>query len=134
MHSNLYMLFMFNPLHGWLYKAWITFNNFFLRIVSHTTCRSLRLFMQTLWFLKHTVVTIIKDSAQLFNLYPNLSSMCSYRSYNLDHYDHVRFRREKEEVLIEHQESCMFSLWYHYRILARSVKWWREVNVINKLV
>jgi len=36
--------------------------------------------------------------------------MCSYRSYNLDHYDHVRFRWENEEVLIEHQESCMFFL------------------------
>jgi len=38
-------------------------------------------------------------SAQLFKLYSKHSSMCSY---NLDHYDHVRFRRENEEVLIEH--------------------------------
>ena len=53
---------------------------------------------------------------------------CSYCSYNLDHYDRVCFRRENKEVLIEHQESCMFSLWYQYRILARSLKWWREFN------
>ena len=24
MHSSVYILFMFSPLHGWLYKAWIT--------------------------------------------------------------------------------------------------------------
>jgi len=30
MHSSLYMLFMFTPLHGWLYKAWITLTISFL--------------------------------------------------------------------------------------------------------
>ena len=55
MHRSLYMLFMFTPAHGWLYKAWVdNFNNFFLRIVSHTTWRSLRLFLQ------HTVVLKIQ--------------------------------------------------------------------------
>jgi len=43
-------------------------------------------------------------------------------SYNLDHSDHVRFKAgKKEEVLIEHQESSVFSLGYHYYILAGSL-------------
>ena len=42
-----------------------------------------------------------------------LSSMCSYRSYNLDHYDHVRFRRENEEVLIETGvQTCALPICY----------------------
>ena len=36
-------------------------------------------------------------------LYPKLLSMCYDRSYNLDHSDHVRFRRGNVEVLVEHQ-------------------------------
>ena len=40
---------------------------------------------------KDTVVAIIKGSAQLFKLYPKLSSMCNHGSYNLNHYDHVQF-------------------------------------------
>jgi len=65
---------------------------------------------------------MIKGSAQLLKLYPKLSSMCNNCSYNLDYSDHVRFiGRKNEENLIEHQESSMFSLLYHYSILARSV-------------
>ena len=59
----------------------------------------------------YTVVLLIKGLAQLLELYPKLSSMWNDRSYNLDHSNHVHFLGGKnEEVLIEHQESSMFSL------------------------
>ena len=61
------------------------------------------------------------------------------RWYNLDHSDHVRFRRKKWRGFDRVKESSMFSLWSHYNILARSpiVKriqlLWIQFKFINKV-
>ena len=122
MYSIVYMLFMLKSLYN--------FNNFFLRVVSHTTWTCLRFFLRPYnsWNVD-TVVLVIKGQAQLLKLYPKHSSMSNSRHYHLDHSDHVRFRRETWRGFDRVQESKMISLWCHYNILARSLS--REENSIT---